>query len=219
MSRLDNPEKPAHPLNDHQISRFHELRRLYRGVPASLANSSGIFFAPKAHFDLVRAGAALYGVNPTPGADNPMLPVIELRARIVQVLSLAPGETIADTVGWAAKRPTRLALVSVGYADGYPRSASTFDNKLQAIVDGQRCPVVGHPSMDLLAIDVTDVSDPTAARHGNMVTLVGTGDQHRRSRSGKQIDRSRTAHSSWPPFPPHLLRHLSNSNFQPASQE
>jgi alanine racemase len=172
MSRLDNPEKPA-PLNDHQISLFCDLRRLYHGIPASLANSSGIFFAPKAHFDLVRAGAALYGVNPTQCADNPMLPVIELRARIVQVLSLSPGETIAGTVGWAAKRPTRLALVSAGYADGYPRSGSAFDNKLQAIVGGRRCLVVGHPSMDLLAIDVTDVSDPTAARHGNMVTLVG----------------------------------------------
>ena len=138
-----------------------------------MANSSDIFFAPKAHFDLVRAGAALYGINPTPRADNPMFPVIELRARIVRVLSLAPGETIADTFGWAAKRPTRLALVSVGYADGYPRSGRAFDNKLQAIVGGQRCLVVGHPSMDLLAIDVTDVSDPTATRHGNMVTLVG----------------------------------------------
>ncbi|MGB7276417.1 MAG: alanine racemase [Pseudolabrys sp.] len=173
MSRLDNPEKPAHPLNDHQISLFCDLRRLYHGIPASLANSSGIFFAPKAHLDLVRAGAALYGVNPTPCADNPMFPVIELRARIVQVLSLAPGETIADSVGWAAKRLTRLALVSAGYADGYPRSGRAFDNKLQAIVGGRRCPIVGHPSMDLLAIDVTDVSDPTAARHGNMVTLVG----------------------------------------------
>ena len=173
MSRLDNPEKPAHPLNDHQISLFRDLRRLYPGVPASLANSSGIFFAPKAHFDLVRAGAALYGVNPTPCADNPMFPVIELRGRIVRVLSLAPGETIADSVGWAAKRPTRLALVSVGYADGYPRSGRAFDDKLQAIVGGRRCLIVGHPSMDLLAIDVTDVSDPTAARPGNMVTLVG----------------------------------------------
>jgi len=169
MSALDNPEKP----DDHQISRFGDLRRLYRGIPASLANSSDIFFAPKARFDLVRAGAALYGVNPTPRADNPMFPVIELRARIVRVISLAPGETIADTFGWAAKRPTRLALVSVGYVDGYPRSARPFDNKLQAIVGGQRCLVVGQPSMDLLAIDVTDVSEPTATRHGNMATLVG----------------------------------------------
>ena len=171
MSRLDNLDKPTRPLSDHQISRFYELRRLYKGVPASLANSSGIFFGPKAHFDLVRAGAALYGVNPTPGADNLMLPVIELRARIIQILGLSPGETIAGSGGWVAKRPTRLALVSAGYADGYPRSGSAFDNKLQAIVDGRRCPVVGHPSMDLLAIDITD----TAARHGKMVTLVGPG--------------------------------------------
>jgi len=172
ISRLDNADEPAHPLNDRQISLLRDLRRLYRGVPASLANSSGIFFGPKAHFDLVRAGAALYGVNPTPHGDNPMLPVIELRARIVQVLNLAPGETIADNAGWAAKRPTRLALVSAGYADGYPRSGSAFGNKLQAIIGGRRCPVAGHPSMDLLTIDVTDLPDPTAARFGEMVTLI-----------------------------------------------
>jgi alanine racemase len=173
MSRLDNLDKPTQ--SDHQISLFYEVRRLFKGVSASLADSSGIFFGPKAHFDVVRAGAALYGVNPTPGADNPMLPVIELRARIVQILGLSPGETIANSGSWVARRPTRLALVSAGYADGYPRSGSAFDNKLHAIVDGRRCPVVGHPSMDLLAIDVTDVSAPTAARHGNMVTLVGPG--------------------------------------------
>jgi len=170
MSRLDNHENPARSSSDHQISLFRELRRLYHGIPASLANSSDIFFVPKAHFDLIRAGAPLYGVNPTPGADNPMLPVIELRARIVQVLSLSRGETIADSAGWVAKRPTRVALVSTGYADGYPRA---FDNRLQAIVGGLRCLVVGQPSMDLLAIDVTDVSDPTAVRPGKMATLVG----------------------------------------------
>ena len=104
-----------------------------------------------------------------------MLPVIELWARIVQILRLSPGETIADGVGWVAKRPTRLALVSAGYADGYPRLRSPTDKKLQAIVGGRRCPVVGQPSTDLLAIDVTDVSDPTVVRHRKMVTLVGPG--------------------------------------------
>jgi alanine racemase len=172
MSRLDHPDKPAQPQNDRQIGLFHDLHRLYRGIPASLASSSGIFLGQKAHFDLVRAGAALYGVNPTQSADNPMLPVIELRARIVHVLNLARGETIADS-DWAAERPTRLALVSAGYADGYPRSASATDNRLQAIVSGQRCPVVGHPSMDLLAIDVTDIADPSAVRRGRMATLIG----------------------------------------------
>jgi alanine racemase len=169
MSHLDNAEEPTHSLNHRQISRFRDLRRLYNGICASLADSSGIFVGPTAHFDLVRAGAALYGVNPTPGVANPMLPVIELRSRIVRVLSLEPGGTIADNVGWIAKRRTRLALVSTGYADGYPRSGG----KLQAIVGGHRCPVAGRPSMDLLPIDVTDLPDPTAARFGEMVTLIG----------------------------------------------
>jgi len=173
MSRLENCADPDHPQNSRQISLFHEVRRLYRDVPASLANSSGIFFGPKTHFDLVRAGVALYGVNPRECADNPMLAVIEFRARIVKALNLAPGETVAGTVGWAARRPTRLALVSAGYLDGYPRSGSAVDNKLHAIVGGQRCPIVGHPSIDFIAVDVTDVSDPTAARRGKMVTLIG----------------------------------------------
>ena len=173
MSRLDKADKRAQSQNDRQISLVHDLRRVFGGIPASLANSSGIFFGPKAHFDLVRAGAALYGINPTPDAVNPMLPVVELRARIVQLLSLAPGETIADNVGWTAKRRTRLALVSTGYVDGYPRSESTFNNKPQAIVGGRRCPVAGRPSMDLLPIDITDLPDPTAARLGQMVTLIG----------------------------------------------
>ncbi|MGB6770163.1 MAG: alanine racemase C-terminal domain-containing protein, partial [Methyloceanibacter sp.] len=172
MSRLDQADKPAHSQNDRQISLLYDLRRLFGGIPASLANSSGIFLGPKAHFDLARAGAALYGINPTPDAANPMLPVVELRARIVQVLSLAPGQTIADNLGWTAKRRTRLALVSTGYADGYPRSES-FNNKLQAVVGGRRCPVAGRPSMDLLPIDITDLSHPTAARLGQMVTLIG----------------------------------------------
>ncbi len=138
MSRLDKADKPAHSRIDRQIGLVHDLRRLFGGIPASLADSSGIFFGPKAHFDLVRAGAALYGVNPTPGAANPMLPVIELRARIVQVRSLMPGGTIAGNLGWSAKRRTRLALVSAGYADGYPRSEIAFNNKLQGIVGGHR---------------------------------------------------------------------------------
>jgi alanine racemase len=173
LSRIDKTDKPVRSQIDRQISLFHDLRRLFGGVPASLANSSGVFFGPKAHFNLVRAGAALYGVNPTSDAANPMLPGIELRARIVQVLSLAPGETIAESGGWTAKRRSRVALVSTGYADGYPRSEGALNNKLQAIVGGSRCPVAGHPSMDLLPIDVTDLPNPTAARLGQMVTLIG----------------------------------------------
>ena len=173
ISNLDDGDKADHAPNDRQIGAFRELRRLYGGVPASLANSAGIFLGPKVHFDLVRAGGALYGINPTPGIANPMLPVLELRARIVRVRDVPAGEMIADGAGWVAKRRTRLAWVSVGYADGYPRPISPSDNKLQVIVSGQRCPVAGPPSMDLLPVDVTDLAEPAAARFGAMVTLIG----------------------------------------------
>jgi alanine racemase len=173
MSHLDNARKPDHPLNDRQIRLFQDMRQLYRGIPASLANSSGMFLGPRTHYDLVRPGAALYGVNPTPGAANPMRPAIELRARIVQLRNVQRGETIAFKADWTAKRPTLLALVPVGYADGYPRMGIAPNHTLQAIVGGQRCPLLGCASMDLLAIDVTDLPDPAAARRGEMVTLIG----------------------------------------------
>jgi len=173
MGRLEHAEIPDHPLNERQFGLFRDVRRLYDGVPASLANASGVFLGAKMHFDLVRAGAALYGVNPVPGATNAMLPVIELRARIVQVRDLAAGKTIANNVGLTAKRRMRLAMVSAGYADGYPRAANGANGKLHAIVGGCRCPVVGSPSMDLLPIDVTDLPDKSTARPGSMVTLIG----------------------------------------------
>lgn len=172
MSDLDNRAKPDQRDNERRIERFQELRRLYTSVPASIADSASIFSCPRAHFDLVRSGALLYGSNPTPGAANPMQPVIHLQARIVQVRDLASGDAIGDDIGWVAKRRTRLAMVSIGYADGYPRSASS-GTKLQAVIGGRRCPVVGSASIDLLPVDITDLPDSRSARRGEMVTLIG----------------------------------------------
>ncbi|MDE2330972.1 MAG: alanine racemase, partial [Bradyrhizobium sp.] len=84
MSHLACAESLNHPLNAKQVATFREIASLYAGVPASLSNSSGIYLGPQYQFDMVRPGAALYGVNPTPEADNPMQPVVELKARIVQ---------------------------------------------------------------------------------------------------------------------------------------
>jgi alanine racemase len=174
MSHLACAEEPEHPLNERQIGVFREVRMLYRGIPSSLCNSSGIFLGAAAHCDLVRPGAALYGVNPTPGQSNPMRSVLELQARIVQVRSVPRGETVGYDAAWTAKRTTRIAVVAVGYADGYPRAASASDAApgADAIVAGQRCPLAGRVSMDLLAIDVTDLPDH-AARRGELVTLIG----------------------------------------------
>ncbi|MEX0751321.1 MAG: alanine racemase [Xanthobacteraceae bacterium] len=174
MSHLACADTPDHPLNEKQLRLFREIRVQFRGLPSSLANSSGIFLGEPAHCDLVRPGAALYGVNPTPGQPNPMRPVVTLEGRIVQVRSVAMGDTVGYNAAWTAKRPARIAVVTVGYADGYPRAASAADGAPggEAIVAGKRCPFAGRISMDLLAIDVTDVPE-SDARRGGFATLIG----------------------------------------------
>lgn len=174
MSHLACADVPNHPLNDRQIRLFREIRIQFRGVPASLANSSGIFLGDAAHCDLVRPGAALYGVNPIPGEPNPMSPVVELQGRIIQVRNIAKGETVGYGAAWTARRASRIAVVAVGYADGYPRAASAANGASggHAIVAGKRCPLAGRVSMDLLAIDVTELPENTV-RRSEFATLVG----------------------------------------------
>ncbi len=174
MSHLACSEVPEQPLNDAQIRLFREVRILYRGIPSSIANSSGVFLGNSAHCDMVRPGVALYGVNPTPGRSNPMRPVVELKARIVQIRTVQKGETVGYDADWTARRATKIAVVAVGYADGYPRAASASDAApgADAIVAGKRCPIAGRVSMDLMAIDVTDLPNG-GARRGEFATLIG----------------------------------------------
>ena len=176
MSHLACAEIPDHPMNDRQIRLFREIRLLYRGVPSSLANSSGIFLGGSAYCDLVRPGVALYGVNPTPGKKSPMRPVVDLKGRIIQVRPVNKGETVGYGAAFAAARPSRIAVVAVGYADGFLRSASAARGKpaAEVIVAGKRCPIAGRVSMDLLAVDVTDLAEG-AARRGDLATLIGGG--------------------------------------------
>jgi alanine racemase len=176
MSHLVSAEQLHSPLNARQLAAFREIHSHFAGVPASLANSSGIYLGSSFVFDLVRPGAALYGVNPTPEADNPMLPVVDLKARIIQTRSIERGETVGYGGTWTARRPTKLAIVATGYADGYFRAASASDGTrgADAIVAGKRCPIAGRVSMDLIAIDITDLP-PNAARRGHLVTLIGEG--------------------------------------------
>jgi alanine racemase len=176
MSHLACADTPDHTLNDRQIRMFRELRILYRGIPSSLANSSGIFLGGTVHCDMVRPGAALYGVNPTPGRANPMRPVIELKGRIIQVRLVPKGDSVGYGAAFTTTRPSRLAIVAVGYADGYARAAGAIKGRpgADAIVAGKRCPLAGRVSMDLMAIDVTDLPEGSA-RRGDFATLVGGG--------------------------------------------
>ena len=176
MSHLACAESPDHPLNARQVRLFRDIRMLYRGVASSLANSSGIFLGERAYCDLVRPGVALYGVNPTPGKTNPMRPVVELKGRIIQVRAIDKGETVGYGGGFTAARASRIAIVAVGYADGFLRSAGAARGKpaAEVMVAGKRCPLAGRVSMDVMAVDVTDVAD-RAVHRGDLATLIGDG--------------------------------------------
>jgi alanine racemase len=174
MSHLACAELPDHPLNASQIRQFRELRLLYRGLPASLANSSGIFLGERAHFDMARAGAALYGINPTPGRPNPMRSTIELSGRILQLREVGQRETVGYGGAWTARRASRIAVTSIGYADGLLRAASGSDAKrgTSAVIAGKRCPIAGNISMDLACVDVTELAEDEV-RRGDFAIFIG----------------------------------------------
>jgi alanine racemase len=176
MSHLACAESLHHPLNARQLATFREIASVFSGVPASLSNSSGIFLGAPFLFDLVRPGAALYGINPTPEADSPVQPVVELKARVVRIREVERGESVGYGATWTTRRPTRLAIVAAGYADGYFRAGGSNDGTrgAEVVVAGKRCPVAGRISMDLMAIDVTDL-EKNAVRRGHLVTLIGEG--------------------------------------------
>ncbi|MEQ8666170.1 MAG: alanine racemase [Rhodospirillales bacterium] len=145
------------------------IRSLYPCARASLANSSGIFRGADFHFDLARPGAALYGVNPTPGETSPIRQVINLEGKILQVRLVDTPRTVGYGASYSATGPTRLATVGAGYADGYLRSLS---NSGTAWFNDVEVPVVGRVSMDMITIDISS-ADPNAARVGASVNLIG----------------------------------------------
>ncbi|MEK8093428.1 alanine racemase [Methylocystis sp. IM3] len=174
MSHFLSAQLPDAPVNAKQISAFETARAYFPGVPASLAASSGVFLPQRPHLDLVRPGYALYGGNPTPGAANPMRRVASLIARILSVRELAAGETVGYDGVFMAQRPTRVATIGAGYADGLPVSATAAPGKAagEAVVGGRRCPFVGRVSMDYIVLDVTD-APAQAAHRGAWVELLG----------------------------------------------
>ena len=167
MSHLVASEEPEHPHNRLQFDRFAALRRHFPKARASLANSSGVFLGARWHYDQVRPGAATYGINPLPGQPNPMRCVATLRARILQVRTIDPPESVGYGATYRASGQTRIATIGCGYADGWLRSLS---NRGEAVIAGIRVPVVGRVSMDLITLDVTAAPN---AKAGDAVELMG----------------------------------------------
>ena len=174
MSHFVSSEIPGDPLNLAQIELFEAARAAFPHLPASLANSSGMFLDPSRVYDLARPGYALYGGNPTPGRPNPMRPVVTLTAAVQQIRSIEAGASCGYNAQWTARRPTRLATLLIGYADGLPRGAGATDAKPGAEVGvaGSRAPLVGRVSMDLAIVDVTDLPE-NAVKPGDPVELFG----------------------------------------------
>lgn len=169
ISHLACADDWTSPVTAAQHERFlAALARLPR-APASLANSSGIFRGRAYHFDLVRPGCALYGVNPAPEARNPMHPAVRLAGRVLQVRHVDSPMTVGYGAAHRVTRRGRIATIAVGYADGYARALGATG--MIGTVAGT-APVVGRVSMDLITADVTDLPEAAVAP-GTLVDLIG----------------------------------------------
>ncbi len=171
MSHLACGDEPDHPKNVAQRDAFAAMRALYPGVPGSLANSAGVILGADYQHDLTRPGIALYGGRAVVG--RPALrPVVTAEAPVLQVRTAAAGETVGYGARQTLKRSTRLAVLGVGYADGYHRAAGSTDNieGASVFIRGRTAPLVGRVSMDLMVADVTEIAD---VHRGDMAELFG----------------------------------------------
>jgi alanine racemase len=190
MSHFVSSEQIHDPVTTGQIVRFSDLAKaieaaekaihaLGKSIPKtrlSICNSSGHFTAAAGKFDLSRPGYALYGGNPRPGKPNPMRHVVRLEAPIIEILDVPEGETVGYSSNFIAMRPSRIATLSCGYADGYPRNGGSKPGKPggAALIAGRECPFAGNVSMDLITVDITDLPEGSVAE-GDFATLIGDG--------------------------------------------
>ncbi|MGC1346639.1 MAG: alanine racemase [Methyloceanibacter sp.] len=174
MSHLACADEPDHPKNEAQKKIFDTLRAKLPKAPSSLANSAGILLGRAYGYDLVRPGIALYGGRARRTGANPFAPVVHLAGRILQVREVTAGQTVGYGATRALERPSRIAVLAVGYADGVFRSLSAGDGEqgLQVYLESHPAPLLGRVSMDLITIDVTDVPEVIAKRDA-WVELIG----------------------------------------------
>ena len=151
MSHLACADDPDHPMNPRQLAAFRDMTDGL-GVPRSLSATGGILLGPEYHFDLTRPGVGLYGGMPFVEAT----PVAKVDIPVIQIRDVAPGETVGYGNTWTATRPSRIATISGGYADGIIRAMGP---KAHVHAGEHPCKIIGRISMDLIGIDITDAPD------------------------------------------------------------
>ncbi len=173
ISHLACGDKPDHPMNEAQLKAFEELRAMFPPCPASLANSAGIYLGERYHFDLTRTGFALYGGRAAEG-QPPLAQIVQLHARIVQIHEAEAGESVGYGAEQTLKRATRIATLSLGYADGIFRCLGAREGHagLTGTIEGHAAPALGRVSMDLITLDVSDIPSGLAER-GSWVEIIG----------------------------------------------
>ncbi|MCC7260505.1 MAG: alanine racemase [Alphaproteobacteria bacterium] len=169
MSHLACPERPEHPLNEEQRTRFEAIKKKLPPARYSLSNSSGLFLGAGYRQDMLRTGAGLYGINPQPGQPSPVECVATLTAPIIAWHEVPDTHTVGYGAIFTATPGMRLAVVAAGYADGYMRACG---NGNTAFFAGHHLPIAGRVSMDMVTLDATAVP-PEKLRAGAMVELIG----------------------------------------------
>jgi alanine racemase len=170
-SHLACADEPDHPATDRQAARFATAYDVAREAGLRplrhLANSAATLNRPDLHFDLVRVGIAMYGLNPVPHPEN-LKPAMTFRSSVALTKRIDAGESVSYGQTWTSTKDTTLALVPVGYADGVSRALS---NRMDVWTKGKRRPIVGRVCMDQIVIDCDDdVITP-----GEEVVLFGDG--------------------------------------------
>lgn len=173
MSHLACGDNPSHFMNEAQLTQFKQARRLVADVSASISASDGVFLGKAYHFDMVRLGAALYGLNTAPYRVNQMKPVLFVSAPVLQIVALEAGDFIGYGATYQTTRPMKMAVVSIGYGDGLPRALSS---RGQIRFNGQAGDIVGRISMDNIMCDVTQMPDLKAGDFVSILDDVYTAD-------------------------------------------
>ena len=172
MSHLTCSNENDHPMNQIQLKTFDQLCAGFPEIPQSLSNSWGIFLGKDFHKNIVRPGGGIYGLSLAQGVTNDIpgiKGIISIKAKIVQTHTIRAGESVGYSGTFVAQRPTRIATLGVGYADGYTRGLS---NKGVVKIKNWLAPVIGRVSMDFVTVDVTDIPE-NQVKEGEWALLMG----------------------------------------------